>query len=145
MSATMTLPQAWLARCRVQPDQVAMRHKRRGIWRAVTWSEFFAQSRAIGLALDRLGLVPGEVVSIISESRPEWLHADMAAQAMGFVSHGVYPTCSARRVGRQLADAGSRVAFVENAAQAAKVLASAARPPRLARVVAFDERGVREL
>ncbi|MDM0082236.1 AMP-binding protein [Variovorax sp. J31P179] len=144
-AATMTLPQAWLARCRAQPDQVAMRHKRRGIWRAVTWSEFFAQAQAIGLALDRLGLVPGEVVSIISESRPEWLHADMAAQAMGFVSHGVYPTCSARRVGRHLADAGSRVAFVENAAQAAKVLASAARLPRLARVVAFDERGVREL
>jgi long-chain acyl-CoA synthetase len=138
----MTLPQAWLARCRAQPAQVAMRHKRRGIWRAVTWSEFFAQARAIGLALDRLGLLPGEVVSIISESRPEWLHADMAAQAMGFVSHGVYPTCSAGRIGRQLADAGTRVAFVENAAQAAKVLASAARLPRLARVVAFDERGV---
>ena len=31
----MTLPQAWLARCRAQPAQVALRHKRRGIWRPV--------------------------------------------------------------------------------------------------------------
>lgn len=138
----MTLPQAWLARCRAQPAQVALRHKRRGIWRPVAWGEFFVQARAIGLALDRLGLLPGEVVSIVSESRPEWLYADMAAQAMGLVSHGVYPTCSAGRVGRHLAEAGTRVAFVENAAQAAKVLASAERLPRLARVVVFDDAGV---
>lgn len=144
-SAALTLPQAWRARCEAQPAQVAMRHKRRGIWRPVAWSEFFATARAIGLALDRLGLAPGEVVTLVSESRPEWLFVDMAAQAMGFVSHAVYPTCSARRIGRHLAAAGTRVAFVENAEQAAKLLASAQPLSRLARVVVFEERGLREL
>lgn len=145
MSAALTLPQAWLARCHAQPARVAMRHKRRGIWRPVAWGEFFAAARAIGLALDRLGLAPGEVVTVVSESRPEWLFVDMAAQAMGFVSHAVYPTCSARRIGRHLALAGTRVVFVEDTGQAAKLLASAERLPRLARVVVFEERGLREI
>jgi len=145
VSTALTLPQAWLARCRARPPQVAMRHKRRGIWQPVAWSEYLASARAIGLALDRLGLAPGDVVSVVSESRPEWLFVDMAVQSMGFVSHAVYPTCSARRIGSHLALAGTRVAFVEDAEQAAKLLASAERLPRLARVVAFEERGLREL
>src|SRR6516225_8606910 len=69
----------------------------------------------------------------------------MAAQAMGFESHAVYPTCSGRRIASHLALAGTRVAFVENVEQAGKLLGSSERLPRLERVVVFDERGLREL
>jgi len=125
-----------------------MRHKRRGIWHSITWGEFLERSRAIGLALKRLGLEPGEVVSILSESRPEWLYVDMAAQAMGFPSHGIHPTDPVRRVNAQLALAQTRAVFVEDAAQAAKVLApSTAVPhlPHLRHVIVFDDRGLREV
>src|SRR5688572_802973 len=118
-----TLPQLSRRRCTQWGDRPALRHKERGIWQGLSWSSYFTEARAIGLAMAEAGLQAGEVVSILSDNRPRWLVVDMAAQAMGFVSHGMYPCSTAAQVGHALAEAGSRVVFVENADQLVKVLA----------------------
>lgn len=145
MTEAKTIVQAWLDRSRVAPEQTALRHKRRGIWRSITWQNYHDAVLRIALAIERAGVVSGSVVSIISESRPEYLYADLAAQALGCVSHGVYPTCSARRVGEQLELAGTDLVFVENAEQAEKVLEALPQLPSLRLIVVFDARGLREL
>jgi long-chain acyl-CoA synthetase len=88
------------------------------------------------------GLQAGEVVSILSDNRPRWLVVDMAAQAMGFVSHGMYPCSTAAQVGHALAEAGSRVVFVENADQLVKVLAVRDTCPDLRHIVVLETRGL---
>lgn len=122
-----------------------MRHKRRGIWQSIGWGEYLSRTCGVALGLERLGLGPGEVVSLVSESRPEWLYADMAIQALGLMSHAVHPTCPADQLVRQLARAGTRVAFVEHATQAASLLAASSVLPRLSLVVVFEDRGLRLL
>ncbi|SDE94362.1 long-chain acyl-CoA synthetase [Variovorax sp. CF079] len=137
-----TLPQLWRRRCAEWGDRPALRHKERGIWQGLSWSGYFSEARAIGLALAEAGLQAGEVVSILSDNRPRWLVVDMAAQAMGFVSHGMYPCSTAAQVGNALAEAGSRVVFVENADQLVKVLAVRDTCPELRHIVVLETRGL---
>src|SRR5471032_1169267 len=97
-----TLPQLWRDVCRQRGELNAFRHKHRGIWAGVSWTQFFEEARAIGLALGSAGIGRGDAVSILSGNRPEWLFFDFAAQAMQFVSHGIYPTDSCDQVGAVL-------------------------------------------
>ena len=137
-----TLPQLWRRRCTQWDDRPALRHKERGIWQGLSWGGYFTEARAIGLSMAEAGLQAGEVVSILSDNRPRWLVVDMAAQAMGFVSHGMYPCSTAAQVGHALAEAGSRVVFVENADQLVKVLAVRDTCPDLRHIVVLDTRGL---
>jgi long-chain acyl-CoA synthetase len=142
MTVVKTIVQTWLDRCRATPHQTALREKRRGIWRSISWHDYHDAVLRIATGLERAGLRRGEVVSIVSESRPEWLYVDMAAQALGCISHGAYPTCPPHRVVHQLALAGARVVFVDNADQAVKILEEGQLLPALERIVVFDARGL---
>ena len=88
------------------------------------WSsrEFFEHVRALSLGLSTLGLRPGDRVAIVSESRPEWVIADLAVLSAGAVTVPVYPTLSAPQLWFILAESEARFAVVSNAAQVAKVM-----------------------
>jgi len=138
-----TVPQWWRERCREGGERPVLRQKRRGLWTTVTWAGWYAQSRAIGLALAEAGVQPGEVVSILADNRAEWLVVDLAAQAMGFIGHGIYPGSSAAELAHVLTDAGSRVVVVDGAIQLSKLLEVRALCPALRLVVVMDGRGLR--
>ncbi len=124
----------WRLRCRQWATQAALRHKKKGIWHAVTWAGYHEQARAVGLALTDLGLQAGQSVAILAENRPEWLYADMGAQAMGLIGVGLYPTASAEQVAFILQDSRARVLIVENQEQLDKALAAWKTRLRLATI-----------
>ena len=84
-----------------------------------------------GLGLVSLGLQRGEVVSILAETKPEWLYADMGVMGAGGVSNGIYPTDAAKQVEYILNDSGSRFLFVENEEQLDKYLEVRERCPQI--------------
>ncbi len=90
--------------------------------RALSNEEFFERVRAFSLGLSTLGLRKGDRVAIVSESRPEWVIADLAVLSVGAVTVPVYPTLSAPQLWFILAETEARFAVVSNAAQAAKVM-----------------------
>jgi long-chain acyl-CoA synthetase len=120
-----------------------MRRKHRGLWQTVTWAQYYDHARAVALALRALGLQRGEGVCVLCENRPEWLYVDMAAQCLGLVGNGIYPTSSPGQVHHILADSGARVLFVENQEQLEKALAVRAECPALVRIVVLDREGLR--
>ncbi len=132
-------------RARDWPDRPALRHKRRGLWQTFTWGQYYAQARAFGLALRALGVQRGEVVAVLAENRPEWVIADMGAQAMGIAGNGVYPTASAEQLRHILQDSGCRVLVVENQEQLDKALGVRDTCPALIRIVVLDREGLRHL
>ena len=97
----------------------------------------------MGMAMAKAGLKDGDVVSILSDNSPQWLIVDMAAQAMGFVSHGMYPCSTSEQVQRALFEAGTRMVVVENADQLVKVLAAREKCPDLEHIVVIETRGLR--
>ena len=86
-------------------DRVAVRHKVDGDWRDVTFAEVGEIVREIGLGLIDLGIAPGERVSLLCNTRPEWTYCDFAITSTGAVVVPIYPTNSPGGVrvgGRQL-------------------------------------------
>ena len=74
------------------------------------------------MGLVKLGLARGDVVSILAETVPEWLYADMGTMGAGGVTNGIYPTDSAKQVDYIVNDSRSRFLFVENDEQLDKFL-----------------------
>jgi long-chain acyl-CoA synthetase len=115
-----------------------LKYKRDGAWHTVSSEEFRAAVEEISMGLRALGVSRGDKVAIVSENRPEWAFADLATLCTGAADATIYPTLTAAQVHYILDDSESKVAFVSNAAQAAKVAEVRARLPRLQHVVRFD-------
>src|SRR5205809_8066196 len=87
----MTLPQMLAAHARrYGRGKVALREKKYGIWQEVTWEDYAAHVRAVGLGLEALGLRRGETIAIVCGNRPAWLYTQLGAQARGAIPVGVY-------------------------------------------------------
>lgn len=143
MSEPATLPSLFRERARASAGRVALREKRDGIWRELTWTDYAERVRAFGLGLVALGVAPGDRVAIHSEDRPEWLVADIGTMSVGAISVGVYPTNPPAEVEYLLAHSGARVLVAEDQEQVDKALAVADRCPGLERIVYVDPKGLR--
>src|SRR6267142_1911927 len=98
-----TLPGRLVERARTRPERVAYRAKELGIWRETTWRELAARVGALACGLAReYGIARGETVAIIGNPCPEWTVADLAAQALGAITYGMYPTSAPGEVRRLL-------------------------------------------
>jgi long-chain acyl-CoA synthetase len=77
-------------------------------------------------------------VVIMSESRPEWLVADLAILTRGAVTVPVYSTLTAGQARYILEDSGARVAFVSTAEQLDKLQRVRHELPALEAIVSFE-------
>jgi len=124
--------------------ETILRVKDRGIWRMVTWRQLEANVQAIGAALLAADFARGDVVAILSETRPEAVYADLAILGCGAASLAIDPDDEADVVCHKLSSSGSRQAFVENEEQLDKILSIRNRCPALSRIVVFDMKGLRD-
>ena len=137
-----TLVKLFVHRCRSLGARTAHREKTLGIWKSHSWDAFLEAARAIGLGLAALGLRRGDVVSILSEDRKEWVYADLGIQCVGGIVAGVYTTDSPDQVAYVLDDSESRFLVVENDEQLDKFLAIRERVPGVRKCIVLDRRGL---
>jgi len=130
-------------RAAATPDRVALREKNRGIWREISWAEYWDRVETFAHALVANGIQPGDRVAIHSDNRPEWVYTDLGSIAARAVCVGLYPTNPTSEVEYLLEDSSSRVLIVEDEEQADKVLAvPTADLPDLEMIVYLEHRGV---
>ena len=130
---------ALLARhARERPDTVAFRSKARGIYRERTWRDYAALVGRTARALQGLGVAKGERVAIMGDPCEEWMICDLAAQALGAVTYGIYPTASASEVEYQLRDGGAAIFVAEDQEYVDRVLPFADRLAALRRILVID-------
>ena len=139
-----TLAKLWRKACLERGAAIAHREKKLGIWQARSWQDWFEGARAIGLGLMELGLERGQVVSVLSEDRLEWLYADLGIVAAGGITNGIYTTDSARQLAFLVEDSESAFLLVENDEQLDKFLAEREAMPNLKKVIVFDRKGLRD-
>jgi len=137
-----TLSRHFWSRSLEWADRIALREKIYGVWQEYTWAEYGARARQAGMALRALGVGKGECVTIMSESRSEWLFAEMGAQCIGAISVGIYTTDSEQQVQFLLGDCRAVVHIVENDEQLDKILAVRERLPQLRMIVVLDTKGL---
>ena len=80
----------------------------------------------------------GDLVSILSENRLEWLYADMGTLGLGGVVVPIYTTLLTEEVGYVLKNSGAKAIFVENRSQLDKVLACQKELPKLEKIIVMD-------
>ena len=124
--------------------EVALREKEYGIWKTYSWADSRDRVRALALGLLALGIQRGDVVGIIGRNRPHWLWSELAAQAVGAMSLGIYEDALGTEVAYLLDYADARLAFAEDEEQADKLLEIADRLSGLRWIVYHDVRGMRK-
>jgi long-chain acyl-CoA synthetase len=140
----ISLPVLVAQRAAANPGKTILRRKARGIWQSLTWASLAEQVQQMGAGLHRLDIGSGDTVAVISETRPETIYVDVAAQACGAACVAVDTEAEAPRLEHILRATGSRVAFVESEEQLDTLLAIRERCPALSRIVIFDMKGLRE-
>jgi long-chain acyl-CoA synthetase len=116
-------------------ERPAQRVKTGGVWQDVSWRALGDEVREVALGLIALGRQPGESVGILSQSRAEWVRADMAVLSIGGVTIPVYPTYPPETLAYIVRDSETRTLFVEDEQQLRKALAAAPEMPSLETVV----------
>ena len=116
----------------------ALKHKLGGEWVEVSYEQLDRTVTELALGLVDLGIEPGDRVSILSHTRPEWTYACFATFAAGAIAVSIYQTNSAEECHYVLHHSGARAVFVEDAEQLAKVRAVEADLPALEFVIVIE-------
>jgi long-chain acyl-CoA synthetase len=85
-------------------------------------SEFFGRTAGLAVGLEKLGVVRGDRVMLLTDNRPEWHMVDLATVDLGAADVPVYGTLTPAQISYQIKDSGSKIAIAENADQMAKFL-----------------------
>jgi len=135
----MTAPGLLLERARLTPGEVAFRAKQRGIYRERTWRDYAEMVARTAKALAAEGLRAGDRVAIMADVCEEWLVCDQAAQALGAIVYGIYPTASAPEVEHQMRDGGAVLFIAEDQEYVDRILPLLDRLPALRRILVIDD------
>lgn len=127
---------------RMWPSLPALKVKRGGGWHAISWSEYRDKVRLVARAFIKLGLEPGQGVSIIGNNSPEWFIGDVAAIYAGGVPAGIYTTSSAEQCQYITDHCDAAIAIVENKVHLAKYLSVRDQLPKVKALVVIDGDGV---
>lgn len=134
-----TAPALLCARAKTSPDAVAFRSKSLGIYRERTWREYALLVARTAKAFEALGVKSGERVAIMGEACEDWLICDLAAQSLGAVVYGIYPTASPSETEYQMKDGGAVLFIAEDQEYVDRILPLADKLSDLRHIVVIDD------
>ncbi|MDG1466716.1 MAG: AMP-binding protein [Alphaproteobacteria bacterium] len=140
-----TLPKILRHRSISMPDTVALRDKDLGIWNEITWKQYNNNVSYLALALSKRGFKTGDVIGLIGDNKPSWLYFELAAQAVGGMSLGIYRDTLDEEVGYLINAAKVNFVYAEDQEQVDKILTI--KRPKNSQITMFyeDSRGLKEL
>jgi long-chain acyl-CoA synthetase len=133
-----TAPALLCGRARRTPDDVAFRSKHLGIYRERTFRDYALLVSQTAQAFAALGLTKGERVAIMGDVCEEWLICDLAAQSLGAIVYGIYPTAAPAEVEYQMRDGGAALFIAEDQEYVDRILPLIDRLPHVRAIVTID-------
>jgi len=112
----------WKRRVAATPEAVAFRYYEKDAWQRMTFGQADAAAREIAAGLITLGIVPGDRVCILSQTRLEWVLADVAILLAGGIAVPIYASNTAEQCEFIVRDAGAKVVIFEDGAQRDKLI-----------------------
>ena len=138
-----TLPGLLVDQTQTRPDRVAYRAKELGVWRETTWRQYAERVAAVAVGFAReYRVARGETVAIIGNPCPEWAIADLAAQALGAITYGIYPTSAPGEVRHLLQHGGASLVVAEDQEHLDKTLEVLDDCPGVRAVLVADTRAL---
>ncbi|MFI8106262.1 AMP-dependent synthetase/ligase [Streptomyces sp. NPDC086023] len=107
-------------------------------WKSLSWGQAADRVFAIAAGLIALGVEPVQRVALASNTRVEWILADLGVMCAGAATTTIYPSTNAEESAFILSDSDSRVLIAEDAAQLAKAREHRKDLPGLHHVVVLN-------
>jgi long-chain acyl-CoA synthetase len=126
-------------RARMAANSIAFRSKHLGLYRERSWRDYAALVARAARAFAALGLCRGDRIAIMGDACEEWIICDLAAQSLGAVVYGIYPTASVSEIEYQMRDGGAVLFIAENQEYVDKLLPVADRLHELNWILVVDD------
>jgi len=140
--SSKTIPDLFLERRKESSQNVAFRYKHLGIYREVTWGQYWEQVENFAFGLLDLGLNMGDRVAIMGDPCPEWIYADLATLCAGGINYGVYTTSSLEEIEYLMQTGGAKFFVAENQEYVDKILQISERLESLIKIVVIDTKAM---
>ncbi len=137
-----TVPGLLRERARTRPDGVAYLSKKKGIYQKRTWSEFHGMVAGCAIAFMGLGLRKGHRLALMGDPSAEYVIAELAAQCLGAVTYGIYPTSSQKELCYLLGDGGASIFVAENHEYVDRLLPILEGLKQLKQIIVIDTKGM---
>ena len=137
-----TLPALLVRQAERRPNRTAMREKEWGVWQPYTWSQYLRNTAEFAGGLKKLGLGTGDIVINIGDNRPEWLWSELAIQALGGLSLGLYQDSTSEEIKYVFELSEAKMVVAEDQEQVDKILELKPDLPRLKYIVYHDAKGL---
>jgi len=141
--AVDTLPKQLRENAQRSKDKIALREKRFGVWQSISWQTFAERARNFALGMHTLGFQRGDRIIIIGDNRPEWVISEVAAQAFGGASIGIYQDSVAEEVAYIAQKCDARFIVVEDQEQVDKLIEIWDQLPTVEKLIYYDPKGLR--
>ncbi len=138
-----TFPKLLQMHARVRGGRPAIREKKHGIWKTLTWSQLSDKVQALAAALSERGVRRGSHVALVGDNRPRLYAAMCAAQWLGAVTVPLYQDAAAAEMALPIQTAGITHVFAEDQEQVDKVLEILPQCPSITTIVYDNDRGMR--
>src|ERR1039457_5061270 len=120
--AYATLTEKLLDAVRRVPNDRALMLKVNGRWEPMSSGEFLRRIAGLSVALEQLGVKPGDRVGLFAPNRPEWHIVDFAILGLGAADVPIYFNASPDRIMHILNHSGAEVVFVAGEMQARRLI-----------------------
>ena len=137
-----TIPQLLFERSKQTPTDVAYRAKKLGIYRERTWAELAHAVSCCAMGLKEAGLGSGERLALMGDPCEEYVICELAAQTLGAVTFGVYPTSSQKELLYLMEDGKPTIFAAENQEYVDRILPLVSNLSQIKRILVFDVRGM---
>jgi long-chain acyl-CoA synthetase len=122
-------------------DRPAIKHKVGDEWVDVSYKQLAETVNQVALGLVDLGIKPGDKVSILSNTRPEWTYSLFGILGSAATCVSIYQTNSPEECHYVLHHSESRAVFVEDQEQLQKIRHVEAELPELELIVVMEPSG----
>ena len=140
-----TFPKILKFRSDTMPNDVALRDKDLGIWNETSWKEYNQKVSELAIGLNTVGFRKGDVLALIGDNKPAWVFFEIAAQANGGMSLGIYRDTLDEEVSYLVKGANVKYAFAEDQEQVDKFINVQKKLKRKIKIFYEDGRGLKQL
>ena len=134
-----TISEIYFKRIRLTPKNTAYSAKIDGSYKPVTWETVHSQILGIYHSYKKLGIQAGDRVAILSNTRPEWLIADLTNLCTGVITIPIYQSNTAEDVAYLIDHSESKLVFAEDEAMIKKLETAFSLLKRSITVVSFSD------
>jgi long-chain acyl-CoA synthetase len=139
LSQHNTVPKLFWYNVENYSDDITTWWKQKGLWESVTWGQYGDWVRDIANALLSAGIKQGDKVSILSQTRFEWVVMDIAIMSIGGVTAPIYHSNTEDQVHYIAEHSRAKLVFAEDQEQLDKLLEIRGKLPEIKQIIIFDK------